>query len=55
MIIRKIRKLKCRRCGQTITLRSYDGLAEDAWYIDAKETTCPKGKRVTWHYLRVKR
>jgi hypothetical protein len=53
MIIRKERKLKCKKCGKRITLRSYDGLANDAWYIDSGDSRCDKGTdRAPWHNLR---
>ena len=40
MIIRKERKLTCRRCKKRVTVRSYEGLDPDAWYIDGKEFWC---------------
>lgn len=39
MIIRAEKVEKCEVCGEEITLRSYEGLDEDAWYTSH---TCEK-------------
>jgi len=56
MVIRKERKLTCRRCKKRVTVRSYEGLDPDAWYIDGKECMCPAGKPGNYdhaHSLRI--